>query len=137
MEPAPNSPPVRPKVARDPQKSRVTNGGRLLPGVIDERSAWVRRCKDLIHEHCTDLGGADIVSVAERSLIRRISVLETQLEMIEGRFAAANGVASEADVDLYVRASGGLRRLFEAIGLQRRPRDVKTLSGYLAGEAAE
>jgi hypothetical protein len=32
---------------RDRQKSRQANGTALLPGV-DGRSAWVRRCKELI-----------------------------------------------------------------------------------------
>jgi hypothetical protein len=127
MEPAPNSPPVRPKVARDPQRSRVTNGGRLLPGIVDERSAWVRRCKDLIHEHVGDLGGVDNVSVAERSIVRRAAVLTTELERLEAKFAAA-GQASEADIDLYIRGAGGLRRLLESVGLQRRARDVTTPS---------
>jgi hypothetical protein len=126
-----NSPPVRPKAARDPQRSRVTNGGRLLPGIIDERSAWVRRAKDLIHGYSSDLGGADIVSTAERSIIRRVATLETQLEMLEARFAEANGVGRDSDIDLYIRASGGLRRLLETIGLQRRSRDVATLKDYL------
>jgi hypothetical protein len=105
---------------------------------VDERSAWVRRCKDLIHEHVADLGGVDNCSAAERSIVRRISVLTTQLERIEAKFAETNGVGRDSDIDLYIRGCGGLRRLLEAIGLQRRPRDVSTLSTYLAtGEAAE
>jgi hypothetical protein len=36
-------------------------------------------------------------------------------------------------LDLYQRTAGGLRRLLEAIGIQRRPRDVTpTLDQYLA-----
>ena len=35
------------------QRSRVTNGSALLPGV-DGRSAWVRRCKDIIEAHLSD-----------------------------------------------------------------------------------
>ena len=134
---AQKSPPVRPRIVRDPQKSRVTNGGKLLPGIVDERSAWCRRAKDVIAAHInSDLGGEDNISVAERSLIRRVAVLTTQLEMLEARFAAADGIASESEVDLYIRGAGALRRLLEALstGMPRRQRDVKTLSGYL-GEA--
>jgi hypothetical protein len=42
-------------------KSRITNGTAFLPG-IDGRSAWIRRAKDLISEHLSDLGGADNTS---------------------------------------------------------------------------
>ena len=117
MEVAPNSPSDRP--AKDPLKSRITNGTKLLPGV-DGRSPWVRRCKDVIELHLSDLPDA---SVAERSIVRRAAVLTTELEMLEAKFAAA-GSATPFDLDLYQRTAGGLRRLLEAIGLERRLRDV-------------
>lgn len=103
-----NSPAARPRVTpgvapgRDPQKSRITNGTALLPGV-DQRSAWVRRCKDIISSHLSDLGGVDNTSAAERSLVRRASVLTTELERIEVRFATDTGTPE--DLDLYQRTS--------------------------------
>jgi hypothetical protein len=125
-EPTSNSRAARRKVARDPQRSRITNGTALLPG-IDQRSAWVRRCKDVIAMHLSDLGGEANTSAAERSLVRRASVLSVELEMLEQRFALANGKASAADIDLYIRGSGSLRRLLESVspGLQRRPRTIE------------
>jgi hypothetical protein len=48
----------------------------------------------------------------------------TELEFLEARFAAAENGANPNDLDLYLRASNNLRRLLEAIGLQRRARDV-------------
>ena len=123
MEAALNSPPDRRKVGRNPQRSRITNGGKLLPGIVDERSAWVRRCKDIISQHLIDLGGEDNCSSAERSLVRRASLMTVELERLEAKFAQA-GQASERDLDLYIRAAGNLRRLLEAIGLQRRQREV-------------
>jgi hypothetical protein len=45
------------------------------------------------------------------------------LEFLEARFATAGG-AKPDDLDLYLRASNNLRRLLEAVGLQRRQRDV-------------
>jgi hypothetical protein len=123
MEAALNSPPDRRKVGRNPQRSRITNGGKLLPGIVDERSAWVRRCKDIISQHLVDLGGEDNCSSAERSLVRRASVMTVELERLEAKFAQA-GEASERDLDLYIRAAGNLRRLLEAIGLRRRPIDI-------------
>lgn len=115
--------------AADPKsygRSRVSNGNVLLPGV-DQRSVWVRRAKDLIREHIADLGGFDNCSAAERSIIRRASVLTIELERLEVKFARA-GEASADDLDLYQRTAGNLRRLLESVGLQRRPRAV-TLDG--------
>lgn len=121
---------------KDPGRSRVTNGSELLPGV-DGRTLWVRRCKDLIAEHVADLGGEDNASAAERSIIRRACVMTVELERLEAKFALA-GEASPDDLDLYSRAAANLRRLLEAVGLQRRPRTVTpSLSDYLNGEAAE
>ena len=110
------------------QRSRVTNGSALLPGV-DGRSAWVRRCKDIIEAHLSDLGGEDNTSVAERSLVRRAAVITTELEMMEARFAA--GHANPGELDLYQRTAGNLRRLLEAIGLQRRAKPVPDLDTFL------
>jgi hypothetical protein len=130
--PTPRSKPTRPK---DPQRSAIANG-KLLPG-IDQRSTWVRRCRELIEDQITDLGGEDNTSTAERSLIRRAATMTVELERLELKFATA-GQATPDELDLYVRASGNLRRLLEAIGLKRRARDVTPrLSDYLAQEAAE
>ena len=128
---AQSSPDRVPVVSRkDRQRSRISNGSALLPGV-DGRSPWVRRCKDVIAAHLSDLGGADNTSAAERSIIRRAAVLTTELEVLEVRFAKA-GEASAADLEVYQRCSNSLRRLLEAIGLQRRPREVgPTLSDLL------
>ena len=118
------APAGRPKVGtiKHPGRSRITNGSSFLPG-IDGRSAWIRRAKDLIGEHLSDLGGPDIASAAERSITRRVAVLSVELEHLEARFATA-GAASAEDLDLYQRTANSLRRLLEAVGLQRRPRDV-------------
>jgi hypothetical protein len=111
------------------QRSRVTNGSALLPGV-DGRSAWIRRCKDVIAAHIADLGGDDNTSAAERSIVRRAAVLTTELEQLEAQFAAA-GQASADALDLYQRTAGNLRRLLEAVGLHRRAKDIGPTFGEL------
>ena len=116
---------VAPGSPRDPQKSRVANGSALLPG-IDGRSSWVRRAKEIIADHISDLGGVDNCSAAERSLVRRAAALSVELERLEVKFATA-GEASIADLEAYGRASNTLRRLLEAVGLQRRPRDMTVI----------
>jgi hypothetical protein len=115
---------------KDSGKSRITNGTSFLPG-IDGRSAWIRRAKDLIAEHVADLGGPDNVSAAERSITRRVAVLSVELENLEARFATA-GAATTEDLDLYQRTANSLRRLLEAVGLQRRAKDVTpSVADYL------
>ena len=136
MEAAENSPQDRRAVVRqkDPQRSRITNGSALLPG-IDGRSAWVRRCKDLIAAHVSDLGGEGNTSAAERSIIRRACVLTVELERMERTFALA-GEASAEDLDIYARVAGNLRRLLEAVGLRRRARDIGPTLGDLLRDDA-
>jgi hypothetical protein len=133
-----SSPAGRPKIApkKDAHRSRISNGSALLPGV-DGRSAWVRRAKDIISAHLSDLGGEQNTSAAERSLIRRSAVLTTELEMLEAQFAVA-GQASAEQLDLYQRASSALRRLLEAVGIQRRARTITpNLEQYLSLKAEE
>jgi hypothetical protein len=111
-------------------RSRISNGC-TLPGV-DGRSTWVRRLRDLMGLHLSDLGGEDAVSEAERSIVRRAATLTVELERLELKFAK-DGEASASDIDLYQRTSNSLRRLLEAVGLQRRARDVTpSLSKYLS-----
>jgi len=107
---------------RKAQQSRLTNSSRLLPGV-NGNSTWVRRCKDIIAAHMSDLGGDDSATQAERSIVRRASVLTVEMERIERQFALAEATDPEL-LDLYQRTANSLRRLLEAVGLQRRARDV-------------
>ena len=94
----------------------------------------MRRCKDVIASHLSDIPDA---SAAERSIIRRASVLTVELEALEVRFATA-GAANADEIDLYARVAGNLRRLLEAVGLQRRTRDVTpTLAELLHAPADE
>jgi hypothetical protein len=109
-------------VPKPQARSRVSNGSAILPGV-DGRSTWVRRVRDLMGLHLSDLGGDHAVSEAERSIIRRVATLTVELERMEAGFAVA-GEAQPDQLDLYQRTANSLRRLLEAIGLQRRPRDV-------------
>lgn len=104
-------------------KSAISNGSALLEGV-DHRSAWMRRLRDLISDHTADLGGAESLSAAERALVRRAAMLALQCELMEARWQENNGEASPRQIETYQRATGALRRTLEALGLQRRPRDV-------------
>jgi hypothetical protein len=110
-------------------RSRITNGKVLIAGV-DQRSQWVRRCRDIITAHLSDLGGVDNTSAAERSIVRRASTLTVELERLETKFALA-GEADAGDLEIYQRCANSLRRLLEAVGLSRRPRVVPSPDEYL------
>jgi hypothetical protein len=129
---AKNSSTARTKVARakDPQRSRVTNGSALLPR-IDGRSAWVRRAKDLLALHISDLGGEDNVSEAERALVRRAVTLIIELERREVMFAQADAADDEA-LAIYQTTVNTLRRTLEALGLKRRQMEVESIEQYIA-----
>jgi hypothetical protein len=121
---------------RSRQRSRVTNGSSLAPN-IDGRSAWVRRTKDLIALHLSDLGGTDHVTAAETSIVRCIAVLSVELESLEATFAT-KGAATPAELDLYSRVSNTLRRMLESVGLERRSLDVTpTVDEFLADHARQ
>lgn len=110
-------------------RSKITNGTRLLP-TVDGRSLWARRLRDFINLYQQDRGGADVLTTAEQSMIRRISTLQVELEHLEIKFAG-NGEATADELPLYGRTANTLRRLTETIGIERRPRDVTTLDQYL------
>ncbi len=128
MEVATRSPPARRPIgrAKSPQRSRIANGSSLLNGV-DGRLVWPRRFKECFADHLSDKPDA---TIAERSILRRASVLEVELERMETAFALA-GEASPEAIDLYARCAANLRRLLESVGLERRQRDVLTLDQYL------
>lgn len=66
------------------------------------------------------MGGADRLSEAQISLIKRASSIEVELEQLEGRLSKGE----EVDLDAYTRAASHLRRILEALGLERAKRDV-------------
>jgi hypothetical protein len=86
-----------------------------------------------------------VASEAEFSIVRRASAITVELERLELRFAEANLAGQPpdpVDFDLYLRGANSLRRLLEAVGLHRRPKDVTPpLREYLGNieraEAAE
>ena len=119
-------------------RSRITNGVGLLPDV-DERSLWVRRFRDLLALHLSDLGGPDIASEAEKAIARRAACLIVELEQLEQKFAT-QGASEGGQLDQYQRCANTLRRLLESLGLERRQRDVTptpTVDRYVASLVGE
>jgi hypothetical protein len=104
-------------------RSRITNGATLLPGV-HKQSLWARRFRDLFSLHLADLGGEEHCSEGEKALVRRAACLIVELEQLELRFAQDPDTATVRALDLYQRLTNTLRRLLESLGLQRRARDI-------------
>jgi hypothetical protein len=122
-------------------RSRLTNGATLPARnsnrCIDGRSSWCRRLRDLLDSFSSDLGGWDRISTAEGALLRRCAVLITELERRELAFAQ-DAAIDDASLSVYLTASNSLGRLLQAIGLERRPRDVTpTLAEYLDARARQ
>lgn len=93
----------------------------------------MRRLRDLVVAHESDLGGEQLISEGERRLVRRAAMLTLQLELMDQRWAANDGAAtSSQELEVYQRTTGALRRVLESVGLKRRPRDVTPdLRAYL------
>jgi hypothetical protein len=104
-------------------RAKVSNGTRLH-AEADGRTIWSRRFRDLVLGHISDLGGRSVLSEAQIALIKRAATLEVELERMEGKLSQGENV----DLDKYGRATGNLRRVLESLGLERRPRDITTLS---------
>lgn len=104
----------RVRVERSKLRSALTNGRSVLMD-IDGRSAIARRYKDIIAAHVSDLGGADHLSEAQLTLIRRVATLTVVLEQMDSEFAIEDGV-KDRDFELYQRGSNTLRRLLETLG---------------------
>jgi hypothetical protein len=109
----------RPSGPRKRPRSAITSGRKLFVQG-DPNSAWSRRYHDLVIGHIVDLGGRDLLSEAQLSLIKRASAIECELERLD----AALSLGEAVDLDAYGRATSHLRRLFETLGLERRPREV-------------
>jgi hypothetical protein len=96
--------------------------------MTDGRSLTARRFQDLYEDVANDLGGLDFLTEAQKQLIRRAATLSAESERQEAEWA--NG--RPFDLTLYSTTSNCLRRIFESLGLERRPRDcTPTLQGYL------
>src|SRR5262245_66240555 len=110
------------EVRQPRHRSAVTNGRRLFVDG-DDNSAWSRRYRDLVAGHIADLGGRDLLSEAQLSLIKRAAAIEIELERMEGALSAGALV----DLDLFTRSASHLRRIFETLGIGRVPRNVTSL----------
>ena len=116
---------LKPDLSGRKLRSAISNGKHILDSSVDHRTAWMRRLRDLIADHTSDLGGADVMSTSEQTLVRRAAMLTLQCEMMESKWAAEReGEAGAPQLKLYQMTSNTLRRTLESLGLTRRAKDI-------------
>jgi hypothetical protein len=86
----------------------------------DGRGPWARRRRDLEALYTDDLGGAELLTEFQLSLVATAATLRLELEQLEGRMSCGEVV----DLDLYGRLAGHYRRICETLGIERRKREV-------------
>jgi hypothetical protein len=111
--------------------------GKIRPLVmsdLDRRTGAAKRARDLVREIHEDLGGEDRLAVATRQIVQRAALLGTLAEDLETRWL----LGEQIDSGSLCAVANAQRRLLEAVGIKRVPRDVTPrLSTYLAGAHAE
>jgi hypothetical protein len=113
--------------AKHGQKARL-----LTFADLDKRTGAALRASELIDAVVADLGGIDRLAVAEQQIVQRASLLGVMAEDLEAKWLLGESI----DATVLCTLANAQRRLFEAIGLQRRQRDVPSLADYLR-ETAE
>jgi hypothetical protein len=122
--------PVRSAAAERPStiRSRVTNGSKAIAGV-DGRSAEARRYRDLAMSFADDLGGADILTEAQRALVAQAAALTVQSERLQGTMLRGEAV----DIEQQTRVANSLSRTLNRLGIKRRePRAANPLADHFS-----
>ena len=118
------------------QRSAVTNGTRVFVDG-DHKSPWTRRFNDLVELHERDLGPRENLSELQRSLCRRVALLEIELEEMEGKRSKGDDI----DLKLYRELTGTLGREARGLGIKRQaqqkgPRSVAEYAAMKRGPAS-
>jgi hypothetical protein len=87
---------------------------------LDRRTSAARRAQELVKAIHTDLGGEGQLATGERQIIQRAALLGCLAEDLEARWLSGEPI----DPGALCAIGNAQRRLFEAVGLRRQPRDV-------------
>ncbi len=98
-------------------RSRVTNGSKLVAGV-DGRSADSRRYKDLCMSLADDLGGAAVLTEAQRALVRQAAAMIVQSEKLQSAVLRGEIV----DCEQLTRLANAATRILTRLGIKREAR---------------
>jgi hypothetical protein len=108
------------------QRSRITNGRDVLPGV-DGRSAAARRFRDIANAILIDQGGIDLCSESRLQLIRRFSACAVLSELAEAKLARGEDI----NISEHSLLCSTMTRLASKLGIDRVAKDIgPTLSDY-------
>jgi len=106
------------------------------PGYLDDldgRLAVAQVMRERYRAFTDDLGGADRLSYAQRSLVERALWLEYWLADQEQSLARGN----EFDVGKWVQAANSLQGILTKLGLDRVAREVPDLADFLKSRAGK
>jgi hypothetical protein len=98
---------------------------------LDGRTLIAKAIRERIEAIESDMGGADSLSHARRSLVRRVVWLEAIVEHSEQKLAAGEGI----DLGGHTQAINALIGLYRLLGLERRQRPARTLREVMRGDA--
>ena len=113
-----------------PEFSTRRGTGAVILAGVDGRSLMARRFREIVTGIEADLGGD--LTEAQKHLLARAATLAVWSEARETDLA--NGI--DFDAVQYATISNAMRRLLSDLGLERRARDVTSLSDYIAGKAS-
>jgi len=99
---------------------------------LDGRTGIAQVMRQRYDDFTADLGGADRLSYAQRSLVERALWLEYWLAQQEQGLATG----AEFDVGKWVQAANSLQGILSKLGLERATRDVPNLSEFIARRGA-
>ena len=86
---------------------------------LDKRTALAQVMRERYRAFTDDLGGADSLTYAKRSLVERVLWLEYWLAQQEGALAQGE----EFDVGRWTQAVNALQGILSKLGLERRDKD--------------
>ena len=99
---------------------------------LDGRTAIAQEMRERFRAFTDDLGGAETLSYAKRSLVERALWLEFWLAQQEQALAGG----SDFDVGKWTQAANALQGILSKLGLDRQAKDLPSLNEYLARKAS-
>src|ERR1700721_2351979 len=109
-------------------RSALTNDPLALRGV-DGRSMVARRYRDVAIALADDLGGQDRLSEPSKILVRQAAAMTVQVESLQSKIVAGEGV----NLEQLTRLSNVLGRTLQRLGLKRpRARPTGVLAAHFA-----
>ena len=97
---------------------------------LDGRTGIAQAMRERYTVFTDDLGGAERLSYAQRSLVERALWLEFWLASQEKALASGD----DFDVGRWTQAANSLQGILSKLGLQRIAKDVPDLGEYLAAQ---